>query len=83
MTFDEARGQIAAALDVPFAQRQLARFLADARARIPVTIDRAAVARVLLFPAGGPPGSPPASAPASGPPTASTAPASAPRPANT
>lgn len=69
MTFDEARPQIAAALDVPFAQRQLARFLADARQRIPVAIDRAAVARVLLFPDG--------QIPAASSPTSS-----APRPAN-
>ncbi len=69
MTFDEARPQIAAALDVPFAQRRLARRLAELRQPIPVTIDRAAVARVLLFPAG----QVPSGAPAAGPPTASTA----------
>jgi hypothetical protein len=50
MTFDEARPAIAAALDVPYAQRTLARTLADLRRRIPVRIDRAAVARVVLFP---------------------------------
>ena len=55
MTFDEARPQIAAALDVPYAQRTLARTLADLRRRIPVRIDRAAVARVVLFPDAAPP----------------------------
>ena len=50
MTFDEARPALVAALDVPYAQQTLARALSDLRRRIPVRIDRAAVARVLLFP---------------------------------
>ncbi len=67
MTFDEAHAQIAAALDVPFAQRQLARRLAELRQSIPVVIDRAAVARVLLFPAGQVPAGPPTAATATRP----------------
>jgi parvulin-like peptidyl-prolyl isomerase len=52
MTFEEAREDVAAELDVPFAQRRLAATLADLRRRYPVRIDRAAVERVVLFPTG-------------------------------
>ena len=67
MTFDEARPQVAAALEMPYAQRLLARTLADLRRRIPVTIDRAAVARVLLFPDAAAPAAAASAVPASAP----------------
>ena len=54
MTFDEARDDVASALDVPYAQRHLAATLAALRRQIPVTIDRDAVEHVVLFPTAGP-----------------------------
>ncbi len=47
MTFAEARADVRAALDIPFAQRRLAETVASLRERYPVEIDRAAVARVI------------------------------------
>jgi parvulin-like peptidyl-prolyl isomerase len=49
-TFEEARDEIAAVLDVEVAQRRLLATLADLRARYSVRILPDAVARVLVFP---------------------------------
>ena len=52
MTFAEARPDVEAALDVPFAQRVLAAHLRDLRRRYAVDVDRTALAAIRLFPAG-------------------------------
>ena len=65
MTFDEARPEIAQALDPVFAERRLVARVAELRERFDVAVDRAALAAVRLFPSSAAPAAAPARRPAS------------------
>ena len=65
MTFDEARPEIAEALDPVFAERRLVARIAELRERFDVAVDRAALAAVRLFPSSAAPAAAPARRPAS------------------